>query len=389
MSIDLLKTDNVTWLLSGQLKEDEPVRSIRIVSSPFTVGRRNDASLTIDDPSVSGKHAELKLEDGNLIVHDLGSTNGTFVNGMRINTPCKVKHGDLVQFAQIVFRAGIHAELHDSRTIQGDAADRALALIQFDKLMTERAVTPHFQPIVTMSTQDTLGYELLGRSRLFGLTSPQAMFSAAAVLDLEAELSRILRYEGIRSAAPLGREPQLFVNTHPAEMDEPGLLEFSLRELRELAPESKIVLEIHESAVTHVTQMRELRAALKDMDIGLAYDDFGAGQARLVELVEVPPDYLKFDISLVHDIQNASTDRQKMLGNLVQMVRGLGIAALAEGIEQPEEHQVCCDLGFDLAQGFLYGRPALPKSFVNKAAVAAASVPSSEPALALNNSYQI
>lgn len=324
MSVDLSPSNNVTWLLSGQLQEDESVREIRINSSPFSVGRRNGTSLTIDSPSVSGQHAELSIEDGNLYVRDLGSTNGTFVNGMRITTPCKVKHGDLVQFAQVVFRAGFQAEMRDSRTIQDDAADRALALIQFDKLMTERAVTPHVQPIVDMSSMQSIGYELLGRSRLFGLTSPQAMFSAAAVLDLEAELSRILRYEGIRQAQRLGNESLLFLNTHPAEMSEPALLEFSLRELRELAPDSRIVLEIHEAAVTQVTQMRELCAALKDMEIGLAYDDFGAGQARLIELVEVPPDFLKFDINLVRNIQDATAERRKMLANLVQMVRDLG-----------------------------------------------------------------
>ena len=366
MSIDFSLNTDVTWLLSGQLKQEEAVRTVRITTSPFTVGRRNGTSLTIDSPSVSGMHAELTLEDGDLYVSDLGSTNGTFVNGMRINGPCKVKHGDLVQFAQIVFRAGIQTETHSSQTVQDDAADRALALIQFDKLMTERAVTPHFQPIVEICSRKTIGYELLGRSRLFGLTSPQAMFSAAAVLDLEAELSRILRYEGIRDSSPLTGDPLMFVNTHPAEMTEPALLEFSLRELRELAPSRRIVLEIHEAAVTRVSQMRELRAALKDMEIGLAYDDFGAGQARLVELVEVPPDYLKFDIDLIRNIQDATSDRRKMLANLVQMVRELGIAALAEGVEAEAEHDICVEIGFSYAQGFFYGRPALPKSFSSK-----------------------
>jgi len=364
MSIDLSFASDATWLLSGQLKEEEPVRTVPISSSPYTVGRKNENSLTINSPSVSGMHAELILEQGQLIVRDLNSTNGTFVNGLRINTPCKIKHGDLVQFAQVVFRAGVQAEKCNSQTVQDDAADRALALIQFDKLMTERAVTPHFQPIVEIAARHKIGYELLGRSRLFGLTSPQAMFSAAAVLDLEAELSRILRYEGIRHSSPLTGDPLLFVNTHPAEMAEPGLLEFSLRELRELAPTSRIVLEIHEAAVTQVTQMRELCAALKDMDIGLAYDDFGAGQARLIELVEVPPDYLKFDIDLVRGIQDATPDRQKMLANLVQMVTELGIASLAEGIELEAEHEVCVEMGFEYAQGYLYGRPALPKSFL-------------------------
>jgi len=383
MSIDLSTSNNASWLLSGQLREDESVRTFRITSSPFTVGRRSSASLTIDNPSVSGNHADLTIEDGQLVVSDSGSTNGTFVNGVRINTPCKVKHGDLVQFAQIVFRAGIQSETRSSQTIQDDAADRALALIQFDKLMTERAVTPHFQPIVDMSNRETIGYELLGRSRLFGLTSPQAMFSAAAVLDLEAELSRILRYEGIRQSSPLPGDPQLFVNTHPAEMSEPGLLEFSLRELRELAPESRIVLEIHEAAVTQVTQMRELCAALKDMDIGLAYDDFGSGQARLIELVEVPPDFLKFDINLIRNIQNATADRRKMLVNLVQMVQELGIAALAEGIEQLEEHEVCLEMGFEFAQGYLYGKPALPKTFGQTSAATKFSVRSTDESSAI------
>lgn len=366
MTIELTLPSTGTWLLSGQLQEDEPVRTIRINSSPFTIGRKSGASLTIESPSVSGRHAELTLEDGCLVVRDLGSTNGTFVNGVRISSPCKLKHGDLVQFAQIVFRAGVQSSSNSSQTIQDDAADRALALIQFDKLMTERAVTPHFQPIVKLGDRSRIGFEILGRSPLFGLTSPQAMFSAAAVLDLEAELSRILRYEGIRSAQVLTEDALLFVNTHPAEMAEPALLEFSLRELRELAPQGRIVLEIHEAAVTQVGQMRELCAALKDMEIGLAYDDFGAGQARLVELVEVPPDYLKFDINLIRNIQNASADRQRMLGSLVQMAHELGIAVLAEGVEQEAEHEVCSQMGFEFGQGYLYGRPALPKTFSSK-----------------------
>ena len=148
-------------------------------------------------------------------------------------------------------------------------------------------------------------------------------FSAAAVLDLEAELSRILRYEGVRRADQLPESPLLFVNTHPAEMSEPGLLTFSLHELRELAPDCPVVLEIHEAAVTRLDQMRELRAALADMNIDLAYDDCGAGQARLVELTEVPPDYLKFDINLIRDIQHASSERRQLLASLVQMVRDL------------------------------------------------------------------
>jgi EAL domain-containing protein (putative c-di-GMP-specific phosphodiesterase class I) len=190
------------------------------------------------------------------------------------------------------------------------------------------------------------------------------MFAAAKVLDLEGELSRILRDEGIRSGEILPKDHALFVNTHPAEMDDLELLIFSLGELRSLAGERPLVLEIHEAAVTCGEQMRTLRIALHEMNIGLAYDDFGAGQARLVELVDVPPDYLKFDMSLVQNLETASVERQRMLASLVKIVHELGISPLAEGIELPGDHEICRQMGFQYGQGFLYGYPVLPKRLV-------------------------
>ena len=94
------------------------------------------------------------------------------------------------------------------------------------------------------------------------------------------------------------------------------------------------------------------------MKIGLAYDDFGAGQSRLNELVQSPPDYLKFDMSLIHDIDAATLQRQQMVASLVQMVRDLGIISLAEGVETPAEAATCLQMGFELGQGFFFGKPA-------------------------------
>jgi EAL domain-containing protein (putative c-di-GMP-specific phosphodiesterase class I) len=357
-------TAAATWVLSGQVSDDEPMRNVPIDISPFTIGRRPDQKLTLVSATVSGRHAELFLDDDEVVVRDLGSTNGTFVNGERVYGDCRVSHGDLVQFAQAVFRLGRNVESRHSQTVQDDSADRALSLIQFDKLMTERAVVPHFQPIMSMKSQQPIGYEILGRSRLFGLTDPYTMFSAAAVLNLESELSRIFREEGLAAASGLSPQHLLFFNTHPNEIDEPELLEFSLRELRETAPTRPMVLEIHEGTATQTASMRELRAKLDDLNIGMAYDDFGAGQARLIELVEVPPDYLKFDMKLVQNISAASLERQKMVERLVQMTLELGIIPLAEGVELAEDHEVCCQMGFLSGQGYLYGRPAVAKSFL-------------------------
>ncbi len=110
--------------------------------------------------------------------------------------------------------------------------------------------------------------------------------------------------------------------------------------------------------------MKRLNSALSDLDVGLAYDDFGTGQARLGEIVDVSPDYLKFDMSLVQGIHKAPTQRKLLLKRLVDMVGELRIVSLAEGIECAEDRDTCQELGFELFQGYLFGRPSTANTFV-------------------------
>lgn len=63
----------------------------------------------------------------------------------------------------------------------------------------------------------------------------------------------------------------------------------------------------------------------------------------------------------MQNLESASIERQRMLGSLVQMVLDLGIAPLAEGIELEGDHEICRQVGFQFAQGYLYGYPVLPK----------------------------
>jgi len=93
--------------------------------------------------------------------------------------------------------------------------------------------------------------------------------------------------------------------------------------------------------------------------MGLAYDDFGLGQSRLIELSEVPPDYLKFNMSLIRNIHTACQRKQQMVERLVKMAHDFGIHPLAEGIETKQERDVCIQLGFTCAQGFFFGRSTL------------------------------
>lgn len=343
------------WFLVGQ--GDEQSRYIPIHSTPFTIGRRSGLSYTVNSGTVSGLHAEIVQSGQSLAVRDLHSTNGTYLNGKRLQGEALLSEDDLVQFADVAFRIRRQTANRELGTIQTNGYDRALALVQFDKLMRDRSVVPHFQPLVRMEDKSLQGYEVLGRSRIVGLETPNAMFTAASQLNVEIELSRMLRWEGLRAISGYPNRPRVFVNTHPLELEDPELIA-SMRSLRDFCPEIPIVLEIHEKAITDPTRMQELRLALVDMGIQLAYDDFGAGQTRLVELVEVRPDYLKFDMQLVQKIDKAGPERQKLLEALVSMTLDLGIVTLAEGVETEGEHLVCRQLGFEMGQGFFYGKPA-------------------------------
>ena len=311
------------------------------------------------------------MQGEQLLITDLSSTNGTYVNGHRIKQPTILSDNDLIQLADAPFRVRAQVTQTDTQTQPENAYSNALALVEFDRLMSARLVAPRYQPIIDLSLQATfstaqeptsrrsqhiVGYEVLGRSDLPGLETPAAMFQAADRLDLQVPLSRMLRSEGVQATRNVAPPPCLFVNTHPCELDEPGLID-SLQELRRLTPAQDLVLEIHESAVTDLAAMHRLATVLRELNMGLAFDDFGAGQTRLVELIEVRPDYVKFDMSLVRDIDTAHHERQHALRQLVIMVQELGSTPLAEGIERFGELETCRQLGFTLGQGYFLGVP--------------------------------
>lgn len=346
------------WFLSGQISENDSLRQFPLHTFPFTVGRKSESSLCLNEGCISKNHAEILLDsNGDLRLRDLGSTNGTFVNGESLDGATLLKENDIVQFATIVFRVGSANVATDQHTIQEDVCDQALAMIQFERLISDGGLHPHFQPIVRLDNQERVGYEVLGRSRLFGLQSPHEMFHAASQLNLEAQLSEAFRERGVEIGKQFRNDMNLFVNTHPKELGHPELYQ-SLQIMREIAPDQAITLEIHEGASTNMKMMQKLCSVLKDLDIKLAFDDFGVGRARLVELGEVRPDFLKFDMKLTRNINDAPAKRQELVALFANMVNNLGIQTLAEGVETKECHDILCEMGFQLGQGFYYGRPS-------------------------------
>ncbi len=83
-----------------------PAYGVYPIDGPIMVGRGDDSDIFLVDPSVSRKHAEIDVDSGWPIVHDLESTNGTFVNGEKIETR-RLSPGDLVAFGKTELRLEI------------------------------------------------------------------------------------------------------------------------------------------------------------------------------------------------------------------------------------------------------------------------------------------
>src|SRR5215212_181238 len=98
MTNRIVAPSSTLWTLASQ--QGPGHNQIPLSTLPWVVGRRTGADLFLAEPSVSGRHAEFFEKEGSLHVRDLGSTNGTFVNGAKVGPQCEVKLtlGDLVQF---------------------------------------------------------------------------------------------------------------------------------------------------------------------------------------------------------------------------------------------------------------------------------------------------
>ncbi|HXK10127.1 MAG TPA: EAL domain-containing protein [Vicinamibacteria bacterium] len=349
--------------------EDGSLRRVRIDAVPFRIGRRQGLEMTLPSESVSKLHAEIYAVGSALRLRDLGSRNGTFLNRVLVEDVA-LREGDILHFADFEFRLGradedgpppVAAAGERPTTVAVKRRDLphrlAAGTRELRELLRDRQVTMVFQPIVLLSRGTLYAYEALGRGRHPQLPeSPLELLRIAESIGAEAELSRLFRTTAVELSAQRPDLPTIFLNTHKIELARPGLLE-SLEELRSVAPQLDLALEIHESVLTTPDSIKEIKALLLERNIALAYDDFGAGQARLLELAEAPPHYLKFDQRFIHGIDQAPEAKRRVLRHMLALARDFLVKTVAEGIETAAEARVCTELGFTHGQGFQIGRP--------------------------------
>jgi len=351
------------WYLEGFENNKHQLLRVALTTFPFSVGRTTDCDLPLNSLRISQVHAEFFSKDNDLWLRDRHSTNGTFVNGQRIESEQVLHPGDIVHFADLEFRLD-ERQLGSQENMFAETLPITKDDLQsgkyreFRDMLASRKLQVVFQPLVNLQNASLLGYESLGRGLLDGHSIlAQDLFAMAETLGIPAELSRLLREQGASTATLFANELPIFVNTHPAELNDFESLIASLQQLRENFPLRHIVLEIHESAVTDLEKLQLLRIRLKELNMGIAFDDFGVGQARLIELSDAAPHYLKFDESLIRNIHRASKQRRDLVKTLVHLALSMNIIPIAEGIEKQQEAEICQELGFIYGQGFHLGRP--------------------------------
>lgn len=220
--------------------------------------------------------------------------------------------------------------------------------------LTSEHIGVAFQPISDAQSGKLFAYEALVRCRVEELKAPPKLLEAAVDQEACGYLGRVIRHVAF-DAVP---DVPLFVNLHPNEITSRWLV----RPDDPLAFHSSTVyLEITETAaLSHFEICRRVLGELcARTGSKLVVDDFGAGHSNLLRVLELNPDVVKLDMSLIRDIHERKK-QQLIVSHMVQMCHALDACTVAEGIETVDELNCVRDLGVDWVQGYLLGKPAFP-----------------------------
>src|SRR5690606_9849049 len=164
-------------------------------------GRSPEAELVLSSPRVSKLHAEIDANGHGYLVRDLGSRNGTFVNGERVSGERLLMPGDILHIAHrelaLVPAEGDERGIEDSTLAGQQTADEAIyyrGTRDLYRILSGRTVRAVFQSIVSLRDGTTIGYEALGRHTLASVTyDATTLFRIAHDRGKATELSRIMR----------------------------------------------------------------------------------------------------------------------------------------------------------------------------------------------------
>jgi len=266
-----------------------------------------------------------------------------------------------------------------SQALRNAANDKANTAIELQEAFEDGDLELYYQPQIRLSDGALVGAEALIRWNYpyRGVLSPGLFLPVLEAGPLAEPVGTWILATACQQAArwrAAGAEDfQIGVNLFAAQLRsrEFASLVQSTLDSCSLPPEA-LELEVTENIILRNEAATIARLAeLRDLGIGIAFDDFGTGYASLTMLKEIPITRLKIDRSFVRNIENDRKD-QAIVDAISRMAAGCGLDVIAEGIETPEQADFMKSHASE-AQGFLYGRPMTASAFEAKYGLAASA----------------
>ena len=235
---------------------------------------------------------------------------------------------------------------------------------EFLQMLRENSADYHFQPIFSAHTGRVAAYEALMRVKMQLLNSPLTVMKLAREMDKLYEVERLTAFKAtstfvmMQNRGQLHRNTKLFLNSiASSSLTDEDVAEFKAQ-FAEL--QNNLVIEITEEEEIDREALERKRRAMGDQG-ALALDDWGSGYSNSNSLLELSPDYIKVDITIICDI-DTDADKQQLVKDIVEYAHGRGMKIVAEGIETEAELRKVIELGVDLLQGYFLAKPAASPS---------------------------
>ncbi len=221
----------------------------------------------------------------------------------------------------------------------------------------------HFQPQFN-ADRTLIGFEALGRwyRQGVGLVPPGQFIGVAVDRGLMADFDHELFAHVTKTLGQIHRDGRTFgdvsVNVSAERLERADFVDSTLNLLRESSIDpTTLILEITESSLLRDLEERGQRLeALRSIGVRIAVDDFGTGYSSLSYLRRLPVDIVKLDKEFVSDI-DTSDESRAIVRAILELARALDLIVVAEGVEREAQFTILRELGCDVFQGFLLGRP--------------------------------
>lgn len=222
----------------------------------------------------------------------------------------------------------------------------------------------HYQPIVSTATRDIHGFEVLLRwiSPEFGVVPPADFINVAEESGDIVKIGTWIFESACRTLKQINEtiDPNIImsINVSPVQLKRDDYIEHvkQVIDITRVNPKN-IQLEITESTLIDFTDSNSsVINEINELGISLALDDFGTGYSSLNYLKNFPIKCLKIDKSFIDEINNNQRD-YAITDSIIDLVHGLGIHTVAEGIETVGQYNFLAEMKCDYIQGFLMSKP--------------------------------